>query len=88
MEQIAKYLVDDGIVMIAVLYIIGETIKRMDVIKHRFIPPVLMVISVILTPLLMGGYSPENIVQSILVTGGATLYYETKKESIQNKGGD
>lgn len=86
MEELVKYIVGEGIVMVPVLYIIGEIVKEAEMFNPRFLPLALLLISMTLTPLLMGGYSAHNVVQAILVTGASVLYYETKKESIQ--GGD
>lgn len=78
------FILEEGLIMIPALYVLAEIIKAMEIINARYIPVILLVISVVLTPLiLVGGYSAENIVQAILVTGGTILSYETYKESIK-----
>lgn len=81
MEELIKYLVDDALVMILVLRIIGNQIKNTDVIADNLIPPALTLVSIGFTPLLLGGYTPENIVQAILVAGGSVLLDQTIKQS-------
>lgn len=81
MEELIKYLVDDALVMILVLRIIGSQIKNTDIIVDKLIPPVLTLISIGFTPLLLGGYTPDNIVQAILVAGGSVLLDQTIKQS-------
>lgn len=81
MEELIKYLVDDALVMILVLRIIGIQIKNTDVIADNLIPPALTLVSIGFTPLLLGGYTPENIVQAILVAGGSVLLDQTIKQS-------
>lgn len=81
MEELIKYLVDDALVMILVLRIIGNQIKNTDVIADNLIPPVLTLVSIGFTPLLLGGYTPGNIVQAILVAGGSVLLDQTIKQS-------
>ena len=80
MEELIKYLVDDALVMILVLRIIGIQIKNTDVIADNLIPPALTLVSIGFTPLLLGGYTPENIVQAILVAGGSVLLDQTIKQ--------
>lgn len=81
MEELIKYLVDDALVMILVLRIIGSQIKNTDVIADNLIPPALTLVSIGFTPLLLGGYTPDNIVQAILVAGGSVLLDQTIKQS-------
>lgn len=63
------FIVEEGLIMIAVLYVLGEIIARTHVIANNFIPVVLLFVSIILTPLIIGGYTGENMVQAILVVG-------------------
>lgn len=79
MEFIKQYLVEEGLAMIAVLYILAEFIKKAEVLDNKLIPLVLLPISLVLTPLLMSGYTADAIVQAVLVTGGAVLYYDSKQ---------
>lgn len=81
MEDLLNYLVDDALVMIIVLRIIGKQIKNTTIIADTLIPPALTLISIGFTPLLLGGYTPANIVQAILVAGGSVLVDQTIKQS-------
>ena len=83
MDSLLKYVVEEGLIMIVALYVLAEVIKRTELVDKRFLPVILMLVSALMTPLLMGGYNAYNIVQSLLVTGGAVLAYETKKETIE-----
>lgn len=64
-----EFIVEDGLVMIPFLYIIGEIIVKTDIIKNNLIPLLLLMISFIFTPFLLGGFTAENIVQAGLVAG-------------------
>lgn len=78
------FILEEGLIMIPTLYIIAEIIKLMDVINTRFIPVILLVISIVITPLILtGGYNAENIVQAVLVVGATVLGHETYKETIK-----
>ena len=71
--DILKYILEEGLIMIPFLYIIGEMVKGTEVLANKWIPPLLGVISIGFTPLLLGAYTPGNIVQAVLVAG-ATVY--------------
>ena len=67
--------------MIPVLYIIGNSIKGLDSIKNKYIPLILLFISIILTPLVIGGNNANNIVQRILVAGATVFTNQIYKQS-------
>lgn len=67
--HIMNYIVEEGLIMIAVLYVIGNVIKNTELLSDKWIPIVLLFISIVFTPLVIGVYSPDTIVQAILVAG-------------------
>lgn len=72
--EILGFILEEGFVIIPALYIIAEMIKGTGVIKNKWIPIILLVISIAGTPLILtGGYTPDNIVQAILIAG-ITVY--------------
>lgn len=71
--EFLKLIVEEGYVMVPALWIIGYVIKNTNLIDNRFIPLMLLAISLVITPWLLGGYTAVNVVQSILVAGGAVL---------------
>jgi len=79
--DIMTFIVEEGLIMIPVLYILGEIIKQTNVLKSNWIPVILLLISVILTPLLINGYTPENIVQAILVAGATVFSDQIVKQT-------
>lgn len=81
MEELMKYLVEDALIMIPVLNFIGLLVKNTDPIKDKHIPHVLALVSIGFTPWLLGGYTPHNIVQAILVAGGAVLLNQVQKQA-------
>ena len=82
--DILEYIVQEGLVMIPVLYILGEIIKGTEVLENNWIPVALLVVSIGFTPILLGGFTAENIVQAVLVAGatvfGNQLYQQSIKE--------
>ena len=71
--DIINFIIEEGLIMIPVLYIIGEIIKFTGVLNNKWIPLTLLIFSLLFTPLLLGGFTPDNIVQAILVTGVTVL---------------
>ena len=79
--DIISYIIEEGLIMIPVLYIIGEIIKFTGVLNNKWIPLTLLVFSLLFTPLLLGGFTPDNIVQGVLVTGVTVLGDQLIKQS-------
>lgn len=68
-------------VVVLALWVIGYIIKNTEWIKDKYIPVILLVISIGFTPLMLGGYTPQSIVQGVLVAGGAVIGNEIMKQS-------
>ena len=79
--EIINFIIDEGLIMIPVLYIIGEIIKFTGILNNKWIPLTLLVFSLLFTPLLLGGFTPDNIVQAVLVTGVTVLGDQLIKQS-------
>lgn len=75
--DILKFILEDGLIMIPVLYILINIIKGMDIIDKKYLPCLALVFSIAITPLiLMGGYNANNIVQAILIAGATVFTHE------------
>lgn len=85
--DVVNYIVQEGLVMIPVLFIIGEIVKGTELLDNKWIPLVVLVISVAFTPLVLGTYSADNIVQAVLVAGvtvfGNELFKQTSKGDVK-----
>ena len=79
--EIINFIIEEGLIMIPALYIIGEIIKFTGVLNNKWIPLTLLVFSLLFTPLLLGGFTPDNIVQAVLVTGATVLGDQLIKQS-------
>ena len=79
--DIINFILEEGLIMIPVLYIIAEIIKFTGVLNNKWIPLTLLVFSILFTPLLLGGFTPDNIVQAVLVTGVTVLGDQLIKQS-------
>ncbi len=76
-----EYIIEEGLVMVPVLFILGEIIKRTELLDNNWIPLALLLISIGFTPFLLGGYVATNIVQAILVAGATVFGNELIKQT-------
>ena len=76
-----NYIVQEGLVMIPVLFIIGEIVKGTELLDNKWIPLVVLVVSVAFTPLVLGAYTADNVVQAVLVAGVTVFGNELIKQS-------
>lgn len=79
--DILNYVVQEGLVMIPVLFIIGEIIKGTELLGNKWIPLVILIVSVGFTPLVLGTYTADTIVQAVLVAGVTVFGNELIKQS-------
>jgi len=84
--DILNYVVQEGLVMVPVLFIIGEIVKGTELLSNKWIPLVVLIISMGFTPLVLGAYTADNIVQAVLVAGVTVFGNELIKQS--SKGED
>lgn len=80
--EILSYILEEGLIVIPALYILAEMIKGTGVVKNKWIPVILLVISLVLTPsIITGGYTADNIVQAILIAGATVFSNELITQS-------
>ena len=79
--DILKYIVAEGLVMVPVLFVIGEIVKGTELLVNKWIPLVLLGTSLIMTPLVLGGYTANNLVQAILLAGAAVYSDQIIKQT-------
>lgn len=82
MDEILQFVLDESLVMIPALWILGVIIKHTNILDNRWIPVVLLGVSAILTPLILDGYTAKTIVQAIYVTGVAVFGHQLIKQTI------
>ncbi|GGI64751.1 phage holin family protein [Enterococcus alcedinis] len=88
MENILEFIAKDGMIMIPVLLVLGSFIKQSSFIRNELIPFVLLGISLLMTPLILGGFTSHTIAQAVLVTGVAVLGNQMYKQIGYLKDGD
>ena len=77
--DIMNLLVDQALVLIPVLYVIGRFLK-ISSIPDKYIPISLLIFGVVLSMLLIGP-SVEGFIQGVLVAGAAVFTNELVKQS-------
>ncbi|MBN3352656.1 hypothetical protein CF087_18860 [Clostridium botulinum] len=82
--NLMDYIVEQALILIPVLYVLGIMLKQTNKIKDWTIPWILLVIGVIGAISLMG-LNPNAIIQGILATGTAVYTNQLIKQSIQKK---
>ena len=83
-DVLINFIVEDGLILIPVLYILGEIIKNTLVIKDKWIPLILLVVSILFSIFLLNESIINNIIQGILITG-ATVYIDQVKKQYFEK---
>ena len=81
--DILKYITENALLLIPVLIIIGTILKNTEFIPDKFIPVILLPFG-ILGAMAVNGWSVEQAIQGILVTGcavyGHQIYKQLKKD--------
>ena len=80
--DIIKFVTENALQLIPVYYIIGMMAKKAELIKDKYIPLLLVTLSLGFTPAVLNGFTdPQSYVQAILVVGAAVLVDQTIKQS-------
>ena len=82
MENVLNFIVDNALVLVPVIYVIGSILKGTEVIKDKYIPVILLPIGVLLSMFLLG-FNVQAFIQGVLVVGvsvyGNQLVKQIKK---------
>ena len=70
--DILKFITENAIILVPVLYIVGNILKGTELIKDKYIPIILMPIGIAFSIAVIG-VNIQAVIQGILVTG-ATVY--------------
>ena len=82
MENVLNFIVDNALVLVPVIYVLGSILKGTEVIKDKYIPVILLPIGVLLSMFLLG-FNVQAFIQGVLVVGvsvyGNQLVKQIKK---------
>jgi K+ transporter len=71
--EFINYVTENALVIIPVLYIIGNILKGTSKVSDKFIPVILLPIGIIFSIGVMKSISVDAVIQGVLVTG-VTVY--------------
>ena len=77
--ELLKYTVENCLILIPVLNVIGRMIKEIEVINDKFIPLILLVFGVAGSISILGP-SADSVIQGVLVTGTAVYGNQLVKQ--------
>lgn len=80
LDILKEFLIDEALIVIPVLIILGKFIKETDVIKDKFIPLILLPIGIVFAVLLIG-VDVYGVLQGVLVTGAAVFGHQLIKQT-------
>ena len=80
MDYLNEYLLQEALIIIPALIILGKIFKETPNFKHWLIPYALLIVGVILSTLIIG-LNVEGVIQGILVSGAAVFGYELYKNA-------
>lgn len=82
--EFINYILENALVLIPVLLIVGQIIKGIEVIPNKYIPVLLLPIGII-GAMALCGWNIDGVIQGVLVTGAAVygnqLVKQLKKEA-------
>ena len=72
MQDLANYIIEEELILIPVLYVIGTMLKNLEKISDKYIPVILLVVGIAFS-IALCGLSINSVIQGILITG-VTVY--------------
>ena len=85
-ELILNYIVEDGLILIPVLYVIGYIIKHTNILSNRWIPLVLLMISILFSIFLLNDPIIDRVIQGVLIAGVTVFIDQIKKQNFEKEG--
>ena len=85
-EILLNYIVEDGLILIPVLYVIRYIIKHTNILSNRWIPLVLLVIGIIFSIFLLNDPIVDRVIQGILIAGVTVFINQVKKQNFEKEG--
>jgi hypothetical protein len=77
--EILNYIMDNALILIPVLLVLGKIVKGIEKISDKWIPLILLPIG-IAGSLALGGISADSVIQGVLVTGAAVYSNQVVKQ--------
>lgn len=78
--EFTNFIMENALVLIPALYVIGAILKKTEHVADKYIPVILLPLGIVGAVALMG-FSAESVIQGILVTGATVLTNQVVKQS-------
>ena len=75
-----NYIAENALVLIPVIYIVGMFLKELEGVSDKYIPFVLMFVSIAFSVAMLG-LNVDSIIQGILIAGATVLSNQLIKQS-------
>ena len=82
MEMLKDYILDNALILIPAIYVIGAILKGTELVKDKYIPVILLPIGIVLAMLLVG-FNVNGFIQGVLVTGVAVYANQLVKQTLK-----
>jgi len=83
-ELLNEYVVQQALIVIPVLLILGKIIKETPTVKDWLIPYILLIFGVVFAIALIG-FNADAIIQGVLVSGAAVFGNQLFKQAVEQK---
>ena len=80
MEMLKDYVMENALILIPVVYVLGMMLKGTELIKDKYIPVILLPIGIVLGMILIG-FDVNGFIQGVLVTGVAVYANQLIKQA-------
>lgn len=84
MEMLKDYIMDNALILIPAIYVIGAILKGTELIKDKYIPVILLPVGIVLGMLIVG-FTVNGFIQGILVTGVAVYANQLVKQTLKKE---
>ena len=84
MEMLKDYILDNALILIPAIYVIGAILKGTELVKDKYIPVILLPIGIALGMILVG-FNVNGFIQGILVTGVAVYANQLVKQALKEE---
>ena len=79
-----NYIAENALILIPVVYILGMFLKGLEGVSDKYIPFVLMFVSIAFSVAMLG-LNVDSIIQGILIAGATVLSNQLIKQSKKDK---
>ena len=84
MEMLKDYILDNALILIPAIYVIGAILKGTELIKDKYIPVILLPVGIVLGMLIVG-FTVNGFIQGVLVTGVAVYANQLVKQALKKE---